>query len=97
MAVKPTPFRSAPSDSSTDIDYRYYAYLPEYTSDDNADPMSLIVERCQQTIQDIEERFLVQLDKHKILSRETSSQNPEARQKLSILLIEVIQHGLRTL
>lgn len=26
----------APSDSATDIDYRYYAYLPEYTSDDNA-------------------------------------------------------------
>ena len=33
----------APDDSATDIDYRYYAYLPDYTSDDNAVNLSVKV------------------------------------------------------
>jgi hypothetical protein len=64
---------------------------------DEPDSMTLIVERCQYVIRDLEERFLVQLDKHKIRCREISSYDSESRQALSTLLIEVIKHGLRTL
>ena len=33
----------APDDSNTDIDYRYYAYLPDYTSDDDSVNLSVKV------------------------------------------------------
>ena len=38
----------APDDSNTDIDYRYYAYLPDYTSDDNSVNLSVKVPAIMQ-------------------------------------------------
>lgn len=38
----------APDDSNTDIDYRYYAYLPDYTSDDDSVNLSVKVPAIMQ-------------------------------------------------